>query len=166
MKHTLSLLVENNPGTLSRIAGQLTGRGFDIDSIAVGHAEESGTTRITLVTHGDDSIIEQINKQLNKIVDVIKVTDLTESNFVNRELALIKINALPDHRLEIMQIVDVFRGKIVDISPKSLTIEVTGIEDKIDALISMLRSFGIREIARTGPVALKREYYESQERQS
>lgn len=166
MKHTISLLVENNPGTLARIAGQLTGRGFDIDSIAVGHAEESGTTRITLVTHGDDTIIEQITKQLNKIVDVIKVTDLTESNFVNRELALIKIHSLPEQRLEIMQIVDVFRGKIVDISPKSLTIEVTGIEAKIDALISMLRPFGIKEIARTGPVALKREYYESQERQS
>lgn len=165
MRHTISLLVENNPGTLARIAGQLTGRGFDIDSIAVGHAEESGTTRITLVTHGDDTIIEQITKQLNKIVDVIKVTDLTESNFVNRELALIKIHSLPEQRLEIMQIVDVFRGKIVDISPKSLTIEVTGIEAKIDALISMLRPFGIKEIARTGPVALKREYYESQERQ-
>jgi acetolactate synthase-1/3 small subunit len=166
MKHTISLLVENNPGTLARIAGQLNGRGFNIDSIAVGHAEESGTTRITLVTHGDDTIIEQITKQLNKIVDVIKVTDLTDSNFVNRELALIKIHSLPEQRLEIMQIVDVFRGKIVDISPKSLTIEVTGIEAKIDALISMLRPFGIKEIARTGPVALKREYYESQERQS
>lgn len=161
MKHTLSLLVENNPGTLSRIAGQLNGRGFNIDSIAVGHAEESGTTRITLVTHGDDTIIEQITKQLNKIVDVIKVTDLTETNFVNRELALIKIQVLPDQRLEIMQIADVFRGKIVDISPRSLTIEVTGIEDKIDALVSLLRPFGIKEVARTGPVALKREYYES-----
>jgi len=161
MKHTLSLLVENNPGTLSRIAGQLNGRGFNIDSIAVGHAEESGTTRITLVTHGDDTIIEQITKQLNKIVDVIKVTDLTDTKFLNRELALIKIQAVPDQRLEIMQIADVFRGKIVDISPRSLTIEVTGIEDKIDALISLLRPFGIKEVARTGPVALKREYYES-----
>jgi acetolactate synthase-1/3 small subunit len=162
MKHTISLLVENNPGTLSRIAGQLTGRGFNIDSIAVGHAEESGTTRITLVTHGDETILEQITKQLNKIVDVLKVTDLTQSNFVNRELALIKIHALPEQRLEVMQIVDVFRGKIVDISPRSLTIEVTGIEDKIDALMGMLRPFGLKEVARTGPVALKREYYDEQ----
>jgi acetolactate synthase-1/3 small subunit len=162
MKHTISLLVENNPGTLSRIAGQLTGRGFNIDSIAVGHAEESGTTRITLVTHGDETILEQITKQLNKIVDVLKVTDLTQSNFVNRELALIKIHASPEQRLEVMQIVDVFRGKIVDISPRSLTIEVTGIEDKIDALMSMLRPFGLKEVARTGPVALKREYYDEQ----
>jgi acetolactate synthase-1/3 small subunit len=158
MKHVISLLVENSPGTLTRIAGQLTGRGFDIDSIAVGHAEETGTTRITLVTHGDDTIIEQITKQLNKIVDVIKVSDLTDTNFVNRELALIKIHALPDQRLEIMQIVDVFRGKIIDISQKSLTIEITGIEDKIDAFIGMVRPFGLKEIARTGPVALKREY--------
>jgi acetolactate synthase-1/3 small subunit len=163
MKHTISLLVENSPGTLARIAGQLNGRGFNIDSIAVGHAEESGTTRITLVTHGDDQIIEQITKQLNKIVDVIKVTDLTDSNFVNRELALLKIHALPEQRLEVMQVVDVFRGKIIDISPRSLTIEVTGIEDKIDAIIGMLRPFGIKEVARTGPVALKREFQSEQQ---
>ncbi len=161
MKHTISVLVENSPGVLTRIAGQLTGRGFNIDSIAVGHAEETGLTRITLVTHGDDAIIEQITKQLNKIVDVIKVTDLTETNFVNRELALIKIHATPEQRLEVMQIVDIFRGKIIDISPRSLTIEVTGIEDKIDAIIGMLRPFGIKEIARTGPVALKREFQSS-----
>lgn len=158
MRHVISLLVENSPGTLTRIAGQLTGRGFEIDSIAVGHAEETGTTRITLITHGDDMIIEQITKQLNKIVDVIKVTDLTEVSFVNRELALIKIHASPEHRLEVMQIVDIFRGKIIDISPKSLTVEITGIEEKIDAIMGMLRPFGIKEVARTGPVALKREF--------
>ncbi len=158
MKHVISLLVENSPGTLTRIAGQLTGRGFDIDSIAVGHAEETGTTRITLVTHGDDQIIEQITKQLNKIIDVIKVSDLTETSYVNRELALIKIHAMPEQRLEIMQIVNVFRAKIIDISTKSVTIEVTGVEDKIDAIIGMVKPFGIKEIARTGPVALRREF--------
>jgi len=158
MKHTISLLVENSFGCLIRVAGMFSGRGFNIDSISVGRAEEPGFARMTLVTRGDDQIIEQINKQLNKVVDVIKVTDLTNHSFVNRELALIKVHAPAETRAEIMQIVDVFRGKIVDISPKTLTVEATGSEDKVDAIISMLRPFGLKEVARTGRVALKREF--------
>jgi acetolactate synthase-1/3 small subunit len=158
MKHTISLLVENSVGCLVRIAGLFSGRGFNIDSISVGSAEEPGLSRMTIVTNGDDQVIEQITKQLNKIVDVIKVTDLTDVSHVNRELALIKVNAVPEARSEIMQIVDVFRGKIVDISPKTLTIEATGSEDKVEAIISMLRPFGLKEVARTGRVAVKREF--------
>lgn len=158
MKHTISLLVENSVGCLVRIAGLFSGRGFNIDSISVGSAEEPGLSRMTIVTNGDDQVIEQITKQLNKIVDVIKVTDLTDVSHVNRELALIKVSAAADKRSEIMQIVDVFRGKIIDISPNTLTIEATGSEDKVEAIISMLRPFGLKEVARTGRVALKREF--------
>lgn len=158
MKHTISLLVEHKLGGLSRIAGLFSSRGYTIDSISVGDAEEKGTSRMTIVTHGDDQIIEQITKQLNKVVDVIKVNDLTSESFVNRELALIKVAASPSVRGEIFQIVDVFRGSIVDISSRTLTIEATGSEDKINAIISMLQPFGLKEVARTGRVALKREF--------
>jgi acetolactate synthase-1/3 small subunit len=158
MKHTINLLVEDSLGCLVRIAGLFSGRGFNIDSISVGKAEEPGLSRMTIVTHGDDKVIEQITKQLNKVVEVIKVIDLTDTSNVHRELALIKVNAPPEQRSEVMQIADVFRGKIVDISPKTLTIEATGSEDKVDAIISMLRPFGLKEIARTGRVALKREF--------
>lgn len=158
MRHTISLLVENELGCLSRIVGLFGSRGYIIESISIGSAEESDLSRMTIVTRGDDRIIEQICKQLNKVVDVLKVTDLTEESFVNRELALIKVSVNQAVRSEIMQIVDVFRGKIVDISPRTLTIEATGSEDKIEAIISMLRPFGLKEVARTGRAALKREY--------
>jgi len=158
MKHTISVLAENKFGALARIVGLFTGRGFDIDSISLGESEERGLARMTIVTHGDDAIIEQIVKQLNKIVDVIKVTDLTQESFVERELALIKVAANVSNRSEIMQIVDIFRAKIVDISPRTLTVEATGGEAKVNAIISMLRPFGIKEVARTGGVALKREF--------
>jgi acetolactate synthase-1/3 small subunit len=158
MKHTITLLVEDSLGCLVRSAGLFSGRGFNSDSISVGRAEEPGLSRMTIVTHGDDKVIEQITKQLNKVVEVIKVSDLTDVSNVHRELALIKVNAPPEQRSEVMQIADVFRGKIVDISPKTLTIEATGSEDKVDAIISMLRPFGLKEIARTGRVALKREF--------
>lgn len=158
MKHILSLLVENSAGCLARIAGLFSGRGFNIDNISVGSSEEAGLSRMTIVTEGDDQIVEQITKQLNKIVDIVKVTDLTAISHVNRELALIKVNAAPETRSEIMQIVDVFRGKIIDISSNTLTIEATGSEDKVEAIISMLRPFGLKEVARTGRVALKREF--------
>ena len=158
MKHTITLLAENSLGCLVRIAGLFSGRGYSIDTISLGRSEEDGYVRMTLVTHGDDRIIEQITKQLNRLIDVIKVVDLTDKPFVNRELALIKVGATPEVRSEIMQIVEVFRAKIVDISPKTLTIEATGSVDKIDAIISMLRPFGLREVARTGTVALKREF--------
>jgi len=157
MKHTISLLVENSLGCLVRIAGLFSGRGFNIDSISVGQAAEKDLSRMTIVTQGDEEIVEQIIKQLNKVVEVIKVTDLTNVSHVNRELALIKVSATPEQRSEVIQIVDVFRGKIVDISPKTLTIEATGSEDKVNAIISMLRPFGLREVARTGRVAQRRE---------
>lgn len=157
MKHTISALVEHSPGVLARIVGILTGRGFNIDSIAVGQAEESNLTRLTMTIHGNDEVVEQITKQLNKIVDVLKVSDLTEIPHVSRELALIKVHVLPDQRSEVMQIAGVFRGSVVDISPRSMTLEVTGPEDKINACIEMVKPFGIKEIARTGAIALKRE---------
>ncbi|MCB0270690.1 MAG: acetolactate synthase small subunit [Calditrichia bacterium] len=158
MRHTINLLVENKMGSLSRIAGLFLARGYNIDSLSVGDAEEEGLSRMTIVVHGDDKVIEQITKQLNKVVDVLRVNDLTMESYVNRELALIKVQALPSKRSEIMQIVDVFRAKIVDISPQTLTIETTGSEDKVQAMINMLRPFGLKEVSRTGRIAIKREF--------
>lgn len=157
-RHTISLVVENRFGVLARIAGLFSGRGFNIDSISVGESVEPGTARITIVTQGDELIIEQIIKQLNRLINVIRVVDLTDESFINRELALIKVNASAGTRQEIIQIAEIFRAKIVDISQKTLSIEATGNEDKIDAIIGMLRPFGLREIARTGRVALSREF--------
>ncbi len=158
MRHTINLLLENKMGSLSRIAGLFLARGYNIDSISVGDAEEAGLSRMTIVTHGEDRIIEQITKQLNKVVDVLKVFDLTMEPFVHRELVLIKVQATASKRSEIMQIVDVFRAKIIDISPQTVTIEATGTEDKVNAIINMLRPFGLKAVSRTGRVALKREF--------
>ncbi len=158
MKHTISVTFEHSFNTLSRIAGLFSGRGFNIDSISLGTAEKEGLARMTLTTRGDERIIEQITKQLNKLINIIKVVDLTFEPFVERELALIKVSASPSVRMEIMQIVSIFRAKIIDISPKSLTIELTGSADKVNASISMLKPFGIIETARTGSVALRREF--------
>jgi len=158
MKHTISLLVENRFGVLSRIVGLFSGRGYNIDSISVGRTEDDELSRMTIVSTGDDRVIEQIMKQLNRLIDVIKVVDLTGDSFVERELALIKVAASPGTRAEIVQITNIFRAKVVDISPRTLTIEATGNEDKINAMIGMLRPFGIKEIARTGKTALLREY--------
>lgn len=157
-RHTISLLVENQFGVLARIAGLFSGRGFNIDSISVGEANEPGMARMTIVTHGDEMIIEQIIKQLNRLINVIRVVDLTDTSFINRELALVKVNANPGSRQEIVQIAEIFRAKIVDISQKTLTIEATGNEDKIDAIIGMLRPFGLREVARSGRIAMTREF--------
>ncbi len=158
MKHTISLLVENKFGVLSRIVGLFSGRGYNIDSISVGPTEDAELSRMTIVSSGDDRIIEQIMKQLNRLVDVIKVIDLTAESFVERELALIKVAASPTTRSEIVQITNIFRAKVVDISPRTLTVEATGNEAKINAIIGMLRPFGLKEIARTGKTALTREY--------
>lgn len=158
MKHTINLLVENNVGSLLRIAGMFSGRGFNIESISVGPCEEEGLSRMTIVTRGDDEIIEQINKQLNKCINVLKVNDLTNEAFVHRELALIKVHATQAERSEIMQIAEVFRAKIIDLSPGALTVEATGTEDKINAIISMLQPFGLKAVSRTGRVALKRDF--------
>lgn len=157
-KHTLSMVVSYNLNALSRIIGIFSGKGFEIDSISFGSGEESGLARITITTQGDSKIIEQITKQLNKIIDVVKVTDLTYEYFVERELALVKVAATASSRSEVMQIAQVFRAKVIDISPEKLSLEATGNRDKIDAFIGMLRPFGISEVARTGSVALKREY--------
>lgn len=157
-KHTLSVLVSYNLNALSRIIGIFSSKGFEIDTISFGSSKESGLARITITTHGDEQIIEQITKQLHKIIDVVTVTDLTYDSFVERELALVKVTAPKSDRSEIMQITEVFRAKVIDISPESLAIEITGNRDKVDAFIGMVRPFGIMELARTGSVALKREF--------
>jgi acetolactate synthase-1/3 small subunit len=158
MQHTISLLVENKFGVQARIANLFSGKGYNMDSICVGETENPELSRMTIVTHGEDMVIEQIIKQLRKLIDVIKVTDLTHEDHINRELALIKLNCTVTNRSSIIQIVDIFQAKIVDISPKTLTVEVTGGNKKVQAIISMLQPFGIKEMARTGIVALKREY--------
>ncbi|MBN1552884.1 acetolactate synthase small subunit [bacterium] len=158
MKHTISVLFENKFNAIPRMVGLFSGRGYSIESISFGQGEEPGLTRATITTEGAEQIIEQIVKQLHKLVDVLKVVDLTYEPFVERELALVKVNSTPSTRAEIMQVTDIFRAKIIDISPKTLTIEVTGKSDKVNAAIGMLMQFGIREIARTGSVALKREF--------
>ena len=157
MRHTISALVENRFGVLARIAGLISSRGFNIDSLSVGETEDPTVSRMTILVKGDDRILEQVMKQLNKLVDVIKVLDLTGQHVTERELLLIKVSTNSGNRSEVIQIVDVFRANIVDMSPAGLTVEATGDEDKINAIISMLRPFGIKEIARTGKVALARE---------
>ena len=156
MKHTLSLLVENQPGVLSRVAGLFSGRGFNIESLCVAETLDPQISRITLVTAGDEQIIEQIKKQLNKLSNVIKVIDLSEIESVEREMALIKVKADPQNRAEILRIMEIFRGKIVDVSPLYYTIEITGDAKKLEAFIELMRHFKIKEIARTGTVALPR----------
>ncbi|MFC1839774.1 acetolactate synthase small subunit [Thermodesulfobacteriota bacterium] len=156
-KHTLSLLVENEPGVLARISGLFSGRGFNIESLCVAETNEDNVSRVTLVTTGDMNILEQIKKQLNKLISIIKVLDYTNTPFVQRELALIKIRAKPENRAEILRMVDIFRSSIVDVSSDHYIVEVTGNEEKITALLELLKPFGIKEIARTGAIALARE---------
>jgi len=157
MKHTISVTVENKFGVLSRVAGLFSGRGFNIESLSVGETLDPSISRITIVTRGDDRIIEQVTKQLRKLVDVIKVTDLTDSSFVDREMILVKISATEKTKAEILRINEIFRGKIVDISPTSYTFEITGDQGKIGAFIKLIKPFGVKEIVRTGKVAIARE---------
>ena len=157
MRHTISITVENRFGVLSRVVGLFSGRGFNIESLSVGETIDPEISRITIVTRGDDRTIEQVTKQLRKLVDVIKVTDLTDLNFVDREMILIKLNATEKNKAEILRINEIFRGKIVDVSPASYTFLITGDEGKIEAFIKMLKPFGVKEIARTGKVAVSRE---------
>jgi len=157
-RYTLSVLFENKYNALPRITGLFSGKAYNIDSMSFGVGEEPGLTRMTITTVGEKNVIEQIAKQLHKLVDVTKVVDLTFKAFVERELALIKVNAPQSYRSEIMQIVNIFRAKIIDISPKSVTVEITGKREKVDAALGMLMGFGILEVARTGSAALKREY--------
>ncbi len=158
MKHTLSVLVENEFGVLSRVASLFSARGFNIESLCVAETLDPSLSLMTIVTHGDEMIMEQITKQLNKLINVIKVTDLTSKKFVDRELVLIKMKATRTNRAEILRISDIFRGKVVDVSHKTLTIEVTGDEGKIAAMIELLKPLGIKEIARTGKIAMLRGY--------
>jgi acetolactate synthase-1/3 small subunit len=157
MKHTLSVLVEDEAGVLTRIAGLFARRGFNIESLAVGPAEKPGISRITMVVPGDDSVIEQITKQLYKLINVLKVQDITEVPCVERELMLIKVNATASNRAEVIELAQVFRARVVDIAEDSLTIETVGDPGKMVAIVQMLNKFGIREIARTGKIALIRE---------
>lgn len=156
MDYTLSVLVENHPGVLAQISGLLSGRGFNIRSIAAGETEESSVTRIVMAVEGDDRVIDQVKKQLDRLIDVIRITDLTEVPSVDRELALVKVSTTLSRRAEVFQIVDVFRAKIVDLAHTSLTVEVTGTTDKVEALIEMLKPFGIKEIVRTGKISIAR----------
>lgn len=157
MKHTISVLVEDEAGVLTRISGLFARRGFNIESLAVGPAEQLGVSRITMVVPGDEQVIEQLIKQLYKLISVLKVQDISQQPSVERELMLIKVNANAANRAEVIQITQIFRARIVDLSEEALTIEVVGDPGKIVAIIQMLNKFGIREIARTGTIALIRE---------
>ena len=156
MRHTISVLVANEFGVLSRISGLFSGRGFNIESLSVAETLDSSVSRMTIVTRGDDKVIEQINKQLNKLINVIKVHDFIGEEHIERELALIKVTSTPESRAEILSIVDIFRAKVVDVSPRSYTIETTGDEEKISAITELFRPFGIKEIVRTGKIAMAR----------
>ncbi len=156
MQHTISVLVNNKFGVLSRISGLFSGRGFNIESLNVAETNDAQVSRMTIVTRGDDAKIEQITKQLNKLVDVIKVIDLTEESFVDRELILVKMNAEPRVREEILRIVEIFRARVVDISPTTYTIEITGDESKIRGFLELLKPLGIKEIVRSGRIAMSR----------
>ena len=155
--HTLSVLVENKPGVLSRVTGLFSRRGFNIESLAVGTCEEPEMSRITIVVIGDDAKVEQVMKQLHKLIDVIKVSDLSENERVERELALIKVNAEPgSSRAEVMQIASIFRAQIIDVGAKSVILQITGDTEKIDALEKLLRQFGVKELVRTGRIGILR----------
>ncbi len=156
MRHTISVLVNNEFGVLARVAGLFSGRGFNIESLCVAETIDPGVSRMTIVTSGDDRILEQINKQLNKLVDVIKVHDFTGEEHIERELAMIKVTTTAENRAEILSIVDIFRAKVVDVSPRTYTIEITGDAEKIRAITELVRPFGIKEIVRTGAVAMAR----------
>ena len=156
MRHTISVLVENKPGVLARVANMFASRGFNIESLAVGETDDQTVSRMTIVSSGDDREIEQITKQLNRLVDVIKVNDLTSEAFVERELTLIRISANGDTRSKVVELADLFRAKIVDVSHKALTVELTGDSGKIEAFVDLVRAFGIKEMVRTGKVALPR----------
>jgi acetolactate synthase I/III small subunit len=157
MRHTISVLVENKFGVLTRVAGLFSGRGYNIDTLNVGPTHDSGLSRMTIVTTGDDATLDQIVKQLNKLPNVIKVQDFRNEEYVDRELVLVKVAVDSKSRAEVMQITDIFRAKIVDVQPKSLTIEITGNDSKVEKFLDLMNSFGVQEITRTGQVALPRK---------
>ncbi|MBU6399733.1 MAG: acetolactate synthase small subunit [Verrucomicrobia bacterium] len=157
MRHTISILVENKFGVLTRVAGLFSGRGYNIDTLNVAPTQDAATSRMTVVTRGDDPTLEQIVKQLNKLTEVLKVQDFREDEYVDRELVLVKVAVDSKARAEVMQITDIFRAKIVDVQPKSLTIEVTGNESKVEKFIDLMKTFGVLDLTRTGKVALPRK---------
>jgi len=156
VRHTISILVDNEFGVLSRVSGLFSGRGFNIESLCVAETLDPKVSLMTIVTSGDAQVIEQITKQLHKLINTIKVTDLTGEDYLERELALIKVTSSNEHRAEILSIIDIFRAKVVDVSPKTYTVEITGDKEKIHAMTELLRPFGIKEMARTGKVAMAR----------
>jgi acetolactate synthase-1/3 small subunit len=157
MRHTISVLVENKFGVLTRVAGLFSGRGYNIDTLNVAPTQQANTSRMTIVTVGDDATLDQIVKQLNKLVNVLDVVDFRESEFIDRELVLVRVTVNTKTRAEIMQMTDIFRAKIVDVQPKSLTIEITGNESKIDKFLRLMNTFGVLELTRTGKIALARK---------
>ena len=156
MRHVLSALVQNQPGVLAHISGMLASRGFNIDSLAVGETENVELSRMTFVVHGDDAELEQVRKQLDKIVTVVRVIDISSMDFVERDLMLIKVKAQPAQRVEVSYLVDMFRGRVVDISAESIMVEISGREQKIESFIDLMRPYGLVELARTGRIALVR----------
>ncbi len=156
MKHTISVMVENKFGVLARVAGLFSGRGYNIESLCVAPMMDPSVSVMTIVTQGDDRVIEQVTKQLNKLIDVIKVIDVTESDYIDRELMLVRVSAEREKRDEIMRVAQIFKSRVVDVGPKTLTLEVTGTDDKLDAVLRILRPLGIRELVRSGKVAMLR----------
>jgi acetolactate synthase-1/3 small subunit len=157
MRHTISVLVENKFGVLTRVAGLFSGRGYNIDTLNVGPTQDPTISRMTIITHGDEATLEQIIKQLNKLPDVLTVQNFGEGEYVDRELVLVKVAVDSKSRAEVMQVTDIFRAKIVDVQPKSLTIEITGNEGKVDKFVDLMNSFGVTELTRTGKIALARK---------
>ncbi len=156
MKHTLSILMRNKPGALSRVTGLFSGRNFNIESLCVAETLDPEFSCLTLVTRGEGAIIEQITKQLHKLIDVVTLSNISQGEYVEREMALIRVKADGHTRAEVLRIVDIFRGKVVDVSPTSYALEITGSESKINAVLDILRPIGIKEIVRTGKIAMKR----------
>src|SRR3974390_219734 len=156
MRHTISVLVENKFGVLTRVAGLFSGRGYNIDTLNVGPTHDPNLSRMTIVTHGDEATLEQIVKQLNKLPNAIKVQDFRDGEYVDRELVLVKVTVDSKTRAEVMQITDIFRAKIVDVQPRSLTIEITGNESKIEKFLELMKTFGIIDLSRSGKIALPR----------
>lgn len=157
MRHTISVLVENKFGVLTRVAGLFSGRGFNIDTLNVAPTQDATVSRMTIVTRGDDKTVDQIVKQLEKLVDSIEVLDFREGEYVGRELVMIKVSVDSASRAEVMQVTDIFRAKIIDVQPRSLTIEITGDESKVEKFIELMKPFGILELTRTGKIALPRK---------
>jgi acetolactate synthase-1/3 small subunit len=156
MRHVLSAVVHNTPGVLAQVSGMLATRGFNIDSLAVGETEDPELSRMTFVVSGDDAVLEQVRKQLDKLISIVKVEDISSQNFVERDLMLIKVEATPAQRMEIVLLVEMFRARVVDVSSTNLMVEISGQENKVEAFIDLMRPYGILELARTGRIALVR----------